>query len=157
MKELIILGHPDHESFCNQVAETYYTTAKKAGKDIQMIKLSDLDFSENLKYGYRQKLPLESDLKMAQNLISEADHIVWVFPIWWANIPAKMKGFIDRIFLPGWAFKNGSKLPVKLLKGKTSKLFITMDSPKWYYKYFLKEPIKYSFVKGTLNFCGIKN
>ncbi|MGL1936269.1 MAG: hypothetical protein OCD01_14660 [Fibrobacterales bacterium] len=41
--------------------------------------------------------------------------------------------------------------------GKTSELFVTMDSPVWYYKLFTKEPVKYSFARGTLGYCGIKN
>ena len=156
-KELVILGHPDDESFCADLANSYYEGAISAGKEVDLLKLSELDFKENLEHGYRKRTDLEPDLSQARDLIDKADHIVWVFPIWWSTMPARMKGFIDRLFLPGWAFGRGGGIPEKLLKGKTSQLIVSMDSPIWYYKFFLKEPIKYSFVKGTLSFCGIKN
>ncbi|MGL1902439.1 MAG: NAD(P)H-dependent oxidoreductase [Fibrobacterales bacterium] len=156
-KELIILGHPNAQSYCNEIAETYYKTAVSAGRDIAMVKLYELTFSPNLSDGYHKRTELEPDLLRCQKLIEEAEHIVWVFPIWWATIPALLKGFVDRLFLPGWAFKSGKSFPEKLLKGKTSQLMVTMDSPVWYYKLFTKQPVKYSFARGTLGFCGIKN
>ncbi|MGL1936268.1 MAG: NAD(P)H-dependent oxidoreductase [Fibrobacterales bacterium] len=100
-KELIILGHPDSESFCNAISDTYYRHAKESGKDIDIIKLSELEYDPNLSSGFRARTELELDLLTVQEKIKQADHLVWVFPVWWATIPAQMKGFIDRVFLPG--------------------------------------------------------
>ena len=75
------------------------------------------------------------DLVKAQGHIKWADHIVWVFPVWWSMYPAMMKGFIDRIFIPGFAFKfiKGKKLWERYLTGKSCRLIITMDNSVFFY------------------------
>ena len=78
--------------------------------------------------------------------------------MWWYGYPALMKGFIDRVFLPGITFQpiTGKAMPEKLLKGKTARIIITADTPKWYDYLFMKSPAINQFKKGTLEFCGIK-
>ena len=44
-------------------------------------------------------------LAAAQEAIAQADHLVFSFPVWWGGLPAKMKGFFDRVFLPGFAYR----------------------------------------------------
>ena len=81
-------------------------------------------------------MQLEEDLIGAQQLIKWADHVVMAFPNWWGSMPAIAKGFIDRVFLPGFAFKNhtGKAFPEQLLKGKSIRILVTMDTPKfWFY------------------------
>lgn len=92
--------------------------------------------------GYNQVQLLEPDLVQAQADITWAEHLAFVYPIWWGGIPALMKGFFDRIFLPGFAFKyrEGKAFPDKLLKGKTAHLLVTMDTPPWYYKWVCRMP-----------------
>jgi NAD(P)H dehydrogenase (quinone) len=77
--------------------------------------------------------------------------------MWWYGYPALMKGFIDRTFLPGITFQptQGKALPKKLLKGKTARIIITADTPKWYNFLIMKSPAINQFKKGTLEFCGI--
>ena len=93
-----------------------------------------------------------------QQDISEATHLVFVYPTWWGTYPALLKGFIDRVFLPGYAFKYHKDDPFwdKLLKGKTARLIVTMDSPKWYNFFVYKNAGHNSMRKAVLEFCGIK-
>src|SRR5256885_16433644 len=72
---------------------------------------------------YRQDQPLEPDLQRAQADILWASHLAWAYPTWWGGLPALLKGFIDRIFLPGFAFKyrKGSVLWDRLLAGRTAR------------------------------------
>lgn len=157
-KILIINGHPDKQSFCNAIAMQYKTGAENAGNKVVLINLYELQFDPVLRYGYREKSQLEPDLVKAQNEILNADHLVFVYPNWWATYPALLKGFIDRVFLPGFAFKYREKgmLWDKLLTGKSAHVFVTMDTPKFFYKLFMHQPGHNSFKKGILNFCGIK-
>ena len=69
-----------------------------------------------------------------------------------------MKGFIDRIFLPGIFFKyrKGNPFPKRLLEGKTARLVITADTVRWYDRLFMGSPLINQFKKGTLEFCGVK-
>ncbi len=156
---LIINGHPDKESLCTELANSYKRGAD-SNKDIvcELINLYHLDFDPILRHGYRQRTVLEPGLLKAQEAIMAADHLVFVYPTWWATFPALLKGFIDRVFLPGFAFKyrDNSVFWDKLLKGKTARLIVTMDAPVWYYWLVNKSPGHNAMKKGTLEFCGIK-
>ena len=154
---LIINGHPDKQSYNYELSEAYKKGANKTNAIIDTINISDLDFNPNLRFGYRQRTELEPDLKDSIDKIKKADHIVWLFPLWWAGLPALMKGFIDRTFLPGIAFEfiEGKAAPIGLLKGKTSRIIITTDTPKWYDFIIMKRPVLKQFKKGTLEYCGI--
>ncbi|MDX1447271.1 NAD(P)H-dependent oxidoreductase [Lishizhenia sp.] len=157
MKTLVINGHPDPESYNYALSEAYIKGAQESGLEIQSIHLKDLKFNPNLSYGYRKRSDLEPDLEHAIQLMQEADHLVWIFPVWWAGLPALMKGFIDRTFLPGITYgpKKGKGLPDKLWKGKTARLIFTSDSPKWYFRLFLHRPVLQQMKKGVLQFCGV--
>lgn len=154
---LIINGHPDKESFNSQLAETYRSAASKSGAKIEQINISELNFNPNLSFGYRKRTELEPDLIKSQEKILWADHLVWVYPVWWGSFPAIMKGFIDRVFLPGFAFQKEEKsiLWKKLLINKTARVISTMDQPSWFYRFFYKQPSHNSLKKTILEFCGI--
>jgi len=156
-KVLIINGHPDKQSFCSALASNYKLGAEQSRAKCDVVNLIDLDFDPILKYGYRKRTELEPDLVRVWNLIKEADHLVFVYPIWWGTQPALLKGFIDRLFLPNFAFRyrENSMFWDKLLKGKSARLIVTMDTPKWYYLFFYRSPGHNAMKKGTLNFCGV--
>ncbi|WP_374956694.1 NAD(P)H-dependent oxidoreductase [Marinilabilia salmonicolor] len=101
---------------------------------------------------------MEPDLLKMQDEILKADHVVFVYPTWWGTYPALLKGFIDRVFLPGFAFRyrEGSLFWDKYLTGKSARLIVTMDTPKWYYSLVYKSPGHNSLRKGILDFCGIR-
>lgn len=158
-KVLIINGHPDKNSLCNELAKSYKRGVKSKSGNCTLVNLIDLNFDLNLHYGYRQRTELEPDLLEIQKEILAADHLVFVYPTWWGTYPALLKGFIDRVFLPKFAFKyrDNSLLWDKLLKGKTARLIVTMDTPKWYYSLIYKSPGHNSMKKGILEFCGVKS
>lgn len=158
-KILIINGHPDIESFNYGISESYKKGAAKSKAEIKEISIRDLKFNPNLKYGYRKRTELEPDLVEAQNKLKWADHIVWVYPVWWGSVPAIMKGFLDRVLLPGFAFKKreGSVWWDKYFIGKTSRIICTMDQPSWFYRLINHSPSHYAMKKLTLNFIGIKS
>ncbi|MEM8900248.1 MAG: NAD(P)H-dependent oxidoreductase [Bacteroidota bacterium] len=154
---LVINGHPDPESYNYALSASYVDGLQQAGFTASQINITELDFSPSLAYGYRKDSPMEPDLEKALNLIKAADHLVWFFPMWWYGYPAIMKGFIDRVFLPGHAFEyqKGNPLPKKLFKGKSARLVITADSPAWYNKLFMGSPAIKQLKRGTLQFTGI--
>ncbi|MEK4665283.1 NAD(P)H-dependent oxidoreductase [Priestia sp. FSL H7-0729] len=157
-KILIIQGNPVSPSYNGAIAEAYRKGAVQAGAEVRMITLNELEFNMNLEGGYRNKLPLEPDLLEAQEAIKWAEHLVWVFPIWWGGPPALLKGFVDRIFMPGYAFKyqKGKPFPDQLLKGRTARMITTMDGPSWYFKWFQGEPAHKMMKISTFAITGIK-
>lgn len=155
---LIINGHPDSESFCTALAQSYKEGALGGGSNCQLLNLTDLHFDPVLRYGYRKRTELEPDLLKAQEQIKLADHLVFIYPTWWGTPPALLKGFIDRTFLPGFAFKykEDSIFWDKLLEGKTARLIVTMDAPHWYYKLIYRSPGHNAMKKMVLEFSGVK-
>ena len=155
---LVVLGHPSNQSFPAALSSAYVASARAAGHDVQVLELGALDFDPVLRDGYQQVQPLEPDLQHAQSLIRWAEHLVFVFPIWWGGIPALMKGFLDRVLLPGFAFryKRGSPFPEKLLAGRTAHLLVTLDTPPWYFRWFQHMPGLHQIRRTTLAFCGIR-
>ena len=155
---LIIVGHPDKESYNFALANSYEEAVKSTIAKVDRINIRDLDFSPNLEFGYRKRTELEPDLLSAWEKIQWADHIVWIFPVWWASLPAIMKGFIDRLFLPGFAFKKreNSVWWDKFLTGKTARLIYTLDQPAWYFRFINKRPVYYAMKQQTCQFVGIQ-
>ncbi len=156
-KTLIILGHPDANSFCGSLFEAYINGAKNSDADLRELKLGDLNFDPVLWNGYNKIQDLEPDLQKAQDLISWANHLVFVYPNWWGAMPSLMKGFFDRAFLPDFAFKYREDSPLwdKLLEGRTAHLVVTMDTPSWYYRWIFHRPGHHQMKHTILGFCGI--
>jgi NAD(P)H dehydrogenase (quinone) len=119
---LLILGHPSENSFCKALLDAYQNGAESAGANIKTIYVSRLNFNVTLSDGYKNgtAMQLEDDLVASQELIQWADHVVMAYPNWWGFMPAVTKGFIDRVFLPGFAFKNhsGKTFPEKTIERK---------------------------------------
>jgi putative NADPH-quinone reductase len=158
-KTLIINGHPDKESFNYALHKAYKDGALSAKKEVKEITLATMQFNPNLQFGYRKSTELEPDLLDACEKIQWAEHIVWIFPIWWSGMPALLKGFIDRLFLPGFAYDSQEKspFPKKLLIGKTSEIICTMGAPVLYYKLVYRSCGTRLLSKCVLDYCGVKN
>ncbi len=159
MKKIAIInGHPNKDSFNFGLAEAYRLGAVETGAEVKEIVIRDLNFNPNLQFGYQKRMELEPDLIKAWEIIQWADHLVWVHPVWWGGFPALMKGFIDRLFLPGMAYKyrENSVWWDKLLKGKTAHIMTTLDQPGWYYRLFFGRPSVNQLKKSILEYCGVK-
>ncbi|RAW02425.1 NAD(P)H-dependent oxidoreductase [Pseudochryseolinea flava] len=156
-KVLIINGHPDKQSYNAALLDAYKSGLSKTEAQVSEINIVDLQFNPNLGFGYRKRTELEPDLVTAIEKIEAAEHLVWVFPMWWYGSPAIMKGFIDRVFLPGIAFqpREGNPFPKKLWKGKSGHIIVTADTPRWYDWLIMKSPTLNQFKKGTLELCGV--
>ncbi len=155
---LVILGHPDINSFCGSLTKAYIDSARANGSEIRELQLGELKFDPILWEGYKKIQELEPDLAKAQELIQWSNHIVFVYPNWWGTMPAIMKGFFDRVFLPGFSFKYRKDSPLwdKLLSGRTAHLMVTMDTPPWYYRWIYHRPGHNEMKRTILGFCGIK-
>lgn len=155
---LVILGHPSADSFCGALAAAYAEAATAAGHEVSRLDLGDLDFDPILHEGYNRIQRLEEDLEHAQAAIHRAEHLAFVFPVWWGGVPATLKGFLDRVFLPGFAFqyRDGALFPDQLLKGRSADLVVSMDTPPWYFRWIYRMPAVHQMRRTTLEFCGIR-
>lgn len=129
MKNLIIIGHPNKESFChNGIVRTIEETLRHYGEDTHVIDLYADKFSPSRWYK-NEKLA-----KKYQELISEAGRIYFVSPVWWFRTTSLMEGFFDQVFTPGFAykFKQITKyygMPIPLLGKKRVRTYLTHGAP----------------------------
>jgi putative NADPH-quinone reductase len=154
----VILGHPETQSFCGAIARAYAESARAAGAEVREINLGELSFDPVLWHGYSRQQSLEPDLLEAQETIRWADVVVFAYPNWWGSVPALLKGFIDRVFLPGFAFKYRENSPFwdRLLSGRSARLLVTMDTPDWFYRLVWHQPGHQMMRRTILGFSGIK-
>jgi len=157
-KIVVITGHSDPESFSGALSRAYIEGASSSTAQVRYLDLSQLTFDPILRYGYRQRMELEEDLKQAQEWISWADHLVIVYPVWWGAMPAILKGFFDRVLLSGFAYRmrDNSSMWDKLLTGKTAHMIVTMDTPRWYNRLIYNRANHMIMKRNILGFCGIK-
>src|SRR5262245_30416517 len=129
----------------------------EAGVDLRRLDLCELEFNPNVVAGSPRNQLLEPAIRQAIELVAWAEHLVFVFPTWWGTMPALMKGFLDRVLLPGFAFEEHEEGGGwdKLLTGRTAHLLTTMDTPTWVYRWIYKAPGLRSLALATLGFCGI--
>lgn len=156
-KKIVMLdGNPKSSSYCQHLSDLYEIEAN-VYFDIRRFNLSNMKFNPSLDCGYDSRQELEPCLVEFQKAILWADHIVIVTPIWWGGIPAKLKGLFDRSFLPGFSYKyeGENPSPVQLLKGKTSRIIVTMDAPSDYAEE-QAAPAVAQLDLFTLQFCGVK-
>jgi putative NADPH-quinone reductase len=157
-KILIINGHPNPESFNATLLAAYQNALLNEQVEVKVLTIHELVFEPSLKYGFTKRMEVEPDILKAQELIAWADHLVWFHPVWWGGLPALTKGFIDRVFTPGFAFKyrENSVWWDKLLTGKTARIITTLDQPAIYYRLMFGRPSVNQLKKSTLQFCGVK-
>lgn len=153
MNIYIVIGHSGHQRFAHSLAEEYARGAIEVGATVRIIALDQISFDPILHEGYSKIQELEPDLKQAQDNILWADHLVFIYPLWWGSFPAILKGFIDRVILPGVCFKfiKGKKIPQKLLAGKRGRVIITADADFWLGRFL---PAVLHFLSSRLSIWG---
>src|SRR3989344_2755200 len=162
-KILILLGHPDSgPTLSGEMAMLYETSAKKAGHEVRRLNLAQQRFDPILHKGYRAIQELEPDLAAFQEHTRWCDHLVVIYPNWWCTMPALLKGFFDRVWLPGFAFnmrknKDGKVITGwhKRLKGKTARVVVLSGSHPWLIFLFFGDYTN-EIKMGILWFAGFK-
>lgn len=142
---LVVLAHPQSKSYCAALAQAYMDGARASGAEVRQVNLAESTFDP------------EPALKQAQADILWAEHLVFVYPILWGTIPALLKGFIERVLTPGFAvnFHKDSPLWDKLLKGRSARLIVTLNTPPLLYRLLFRRAGHITMKRSILEFCGI--
>jgi putative NADPH-quinone reductase len=159
----IIQGHPDPNGrhFCHALAEAYAAGARDAGYAVDSIEVAHLQFPLLRSRDDLERGPTPDAIGEAQAVLSRADHVVMIFPVWNGAMPALLKGFLEQAFRPAFIFPNlkpGEQLGFasyfsqrKALRGKTARVIVTMQMPAFVYRwYFHPHP-----EKNTLRLSGL--
>lgn len=154
---LVVLGHPRAESLCRGLAEAYARGAASSGSDVRVERLAELAF-DPVTPPYRTAGALEPDLQRLQDSILWANHLAFVYPNWWGSAPGLFKAALERVLLPGVAFRYHAQGLGwdRLLKGRSGELIVTMDTPPFVYRWIYGAAGDRILAKRTLEFCGIK-
>lgn len=159
MSEIVIIqGHPDvrSERFCHALASAYETTARAAGYKVTRIDVAQLEFPLLRTQQEFENGSPPAQIVSAQNAIKMAQHIVLVYPLWLGTMPALLKGFLEQVFRPGFAFEyTSSKLPRKLLSGRSVRIVVTMGMPALAYRWFFFAHSLRSLERNILKFAGL--
>ncbi|WP_226531058.1 NAD(P)H-dependent oxidoreductase [Microbacterium paraoxydans] len=153
MPTLVIDGHPDARSLTASLAQRY-----AAGHgDARVLALRDLEFDPHLRFGYRERMPLEPDLADAKQALHDADTIIVATPLWWGSVPAQLKGFFDRALLPQQEYRYTKLgLPEGLLPARRGRLLLLADTP-WFAVPFTGLPAQTQVARNTLRLCGVRS
>jgi putative NADPH-quinone reductase len=157
---LIIDGHPDPAGahFVHELADFYRRGAKEGGHEVRLVRVGALRFPllKNASAYVRGKVP--ASIAAAQKSIVWADHVVVLYPLWLGALPAKLKGFLEQVMRPGFAFETqgGGRHPKRLLKGRTARLVVTKGMPELFDEVDRSEHSIRSLASDVLGLCGIR-
>jgi putative NADPH-quinone reductase len=150
---LIIDGHPDAQSLTAELVRRYAA----AHGDARVLALRDLEYDPHLRFGYRERMPLEPDLAEAKDALKDAVNVVVATPLWWGSVPALLKGFFDRALLPQQEYRyTDAGIPVGLLSAPHGRLLLLADTP-WYFAPLTRLPAQTHVARNTLRLCGIRS
>jgi NAD(P)H dehydrogenase (quinone) len=121
MKNLIVYAHPNSGSLNHFFKQTVLESLQESGEEIAIRDLNEINFNPVLSLedmnGQRMGT-VADDVQTEQDFITWADRIIFIYPIWWTGMPAIMKGYIDRVFSYGFAYRYDQGVQKGLLTGK---------------------------------------
>lgn len=155
---LVILGHPKQDSFCAALADAYGEGAEAGGHEVRRIDVGALSIDPVLRTGFARHDPEEKDLLAAREVIRWAEHIVFVWPLWLGDMPAILKGFLERALVSGFAMEKLDRPPFyrSLLEGRSARVIVTMHMPALMYRILAGSRATRILRKQILAFVGIK-
>lgn len=154
----LIQGHPDPAGghLDHALADAYAEGATRAGHELRRVEVAALDFPLLRSKQAFEQGAVPPALMDAQDAITRAEHVVFVYPLWLGDMPALLKGFLEQVFRPSFAFDylDGGKVR-KRLKGRSARLVVTMGMPAVAYRWFYRAHSVRSFERNILKFVGI--
>ena len=156
---LIIQGHPDAgaANLCHALAAAYRDGAESAGHAVRMLDVAQLDFALLRSQADWEHGPTPANLVPAQRDVEWAEHLVLLFPLWLGDMPALLKGFLEQVARPGFAFKGEGSNPFahKGLKGRSARIVVTMGMPALVYRWYFRSHSVKSLERNILGFVGV--
>ncbi|RUM27352.1 flavodoxin family protein [Rhizobium vallis] len=163
MRILLVLAHPLPESFAASVARTAREALEASGHVVDLLDLYAEDFDPRLPEAERRGYSdTPYDTSAVADIVARlraAEGLVLVFPQWWFNFPAILKGFFDRIFAPGVAFTHdaaGGRIVPELTNIRLLYALTTTGSPWWLAQLYMGNPVRRLLKRGIAAFCSKK-
>jgi putative NADPH-quinone reductase len=163
MRTVIVFNHPYEGSFCNAILNAITKGLQKGGHEVDLMHLDNDRFNpvmtkDDLK-AFVAHQPIDPQVINYSERLKKADHLIFIFPIWWDIMPATTKGFIDRVLSPGVVYDHHPKGfgLVPLLKNMRSVTIVTtMNKPKILYSLLIGNLIKKVMLRSVFKTMGYK-
>lgn len=154
---VVIQGHPDPAGghLCHAPADAYVEGARQAGHSVVLVEVALLTFPSLRTKAEFEAGAVPDALQPAQAAIGQADHLCIVYPLWLGTLPALLKGFLEQVFRPGFAFVLGERSWRRPLKGKSARIVVTMGMPVLFYRWYFGAHGLKSLERSILGFCGV--
>lgn len=159
MKVLILYAHPNPSSFNRAILERVEETLNDEGHEFRTLDLYARD--DKVRLDAQDLATIKSgemppDIRELQQEVLWADALAFIYPVWWFGMPAVLKGWIDRVFQEGFAFRFGADGMSGLLGPRRALVIHTTGGD--YQAHvdmngldLLSRPL----VEGVLGFCGL--
>ena len=160
MRVLLVLSHPVRESFAHAVQRSAVRGLKRAGHEVRVLDLYAIGFDPVLSAEDRLSYhtPGENEQPVTEHLghLRWAEGLVFVYPTWWYSMPAMLKGWIDRVWVPHATFElpqglepvRGRMQNIRLIGG-----FSTYGSPWWWVRFVIGDPGRRIVLRGVKPLC----
>jgi len=163
MNIYLVLAHPNKGSFNHAIAETAAATVKHLGHNLWYHDLYDENFDPIFTASeIASEISLNPDIDAHCKKLCEADGIIIIHPNWWSQAPAILKGWVDRVFRAGRAYKfvedgKGGGYPIGLLKAKSALVINTANTPQEIEVSAYGDPLQIFWQKVVFGLCGVKD
>ncbi len=161
MKVLVVYAHPNPESFNHAILETLTHALRDRGHEVRVRDLYAEPFDPVLSPADLGAAaagePLPEDVRREQAAVAWAEVLAFIYPLWWFDRPAVLKGWFDRVFTNGFAFRFDEAGIQGLLRGKRAFVLVTAGGREADFEAIgAREHLLHPTTEGTLRFCGIE-
>lgn len=159
---LIVYAHPVTRSFNRAILDTLTTTLTADGHDVDVADLYAEGFQPAMTVDdfnqFETDKPMPDDVLTEQARLDHADHLIFIFPVWWWSVPAILKGWFDRVMSYGYAYFDGNPLGNPAFGNKKVLLLATAaNSQAGFAKRKYDQAAKTQLVTGVFDYCGFKD
>ncbi|WP_374163632.1 NAD(P)H-dependent oxidoreductase [Arcticibacter sp. MXS-1] len=160
MRHLIIYAHPNPHSLNGQFKNALAQYLQGEGHELIVRDLNEINFNPVLSLddmAGQRRGEVSDDVKQEQEFVAWADCITFIYPIWWTGSPAIMKGYIDRVFSYGFAYRYDQGVQKGLLTGKKAVIINTHGkSHEEYGAIGMDKALALTSDKGIYTYCGFE-
>lgn len=156
----IIYAHPYEKSFNHAILERVQELLKEKGEQYRLIDLYQDGFNpvytkEELAL-FNKGEALDPLVKQYQEVLVNTRRLIFIFPIWWASMPAIVKGYLDKVLLKTFAYIEKPTGPSGLLDLDEVVAITTSTAPTFYLRFFCGNPIAAGMLGHTMKGVGAK-
>jgi len=160
MRFHLVVDHPNLNSFTHCVLRSFIEGLDRNKHSYNILDLYQDGFNptmsvEELK-NYETGKTIDPKILHYQNQLNNSDHLALFFPIWWMVMPARLKGWMDKVLLPGFAFTKGPFPQPLLTHIHSASIFTTTAVPDEMHRREFHNALEWVLCKGTLQFIGIQ-